>query len=63
LAAEIARTSLASSARSTLDLGLATEIMDIDPTRRRAAARGTRQVYSHSLQRRSNSVACHGNRM
>jgi hypothetical protein len=42
-AAEIDSISLASSARST-DLGVATENIEIDRNRRRAADLGTRQV-------------------
>jgi hypothetical protein len=42
-AAEVDLTSLASSARSMVVLD-ATEIMEIDPIRRRAADLGTRQV-------------------
>ena len=41
----------------------ATEIIEIDRTRRCAAHRGTRQMYPHSAQVRAYSRGCHGNRM
>src|ERR1700733_8608619 len=62
LLAEIELICLANSARSTLTLfGAVTEIPEIDRTRCRAADRGTRHVYPHSVQLRSYSFACHGN--
>ena len=62
LLAEIELICLANSARSTPTLfGAVTEIPEIDRTRCRAADRGTRHVYPHSVQLRSYSFACHGN--
>jgi hypothetical protein len=41
----------------------ATEIIEIDRTRRRAAHLGTRQVQPHSAHVRAYTCGCHGNRM
>jgi len=62
LLAEIALISLDNSPRSMRPLrGAATENPEIAPMRLRAADRGTRQAYPHSVQVRSYSFACHGN--
>jgi hypothetical protein len=61
LAAEADLISRASSPRSMVD-GVATEIIEIDRTRRLAAHLGTRQVEPHSEQVRSYTWGCHGNR-
>jgi hypothetical protein len=42
---------------------VATEIIEIDRARRRAAHLGTRQVQPHSAQVRAYTCGCHGNRM
>jgi hypothetical protein len=62
LAAEADPISRVSSPRSMVD-GVATEIIEIDRTRRLAAHLGTRQVQPHSEQVRSYTRACHGNRI
>jgi hypothetical protein len=41
----------------------ATEIIEIDRTRRCAAHLGARQMEPHSAQVRAYSCGCHGNRM
>jgi hypothetical protein len=41
----------------------ATEIIEIDRTRRCAAHLGTRQVQPHAAQVRAYTCGCHGNRM
>jgi hypothetical protein len=43
--------------------GVATEIIEIDRTRRLAAHLGTRQMQPHSAQVRSYTCGCHGNRI
>jgi hypothetical protein len=62
LAAEAESISRASSPRSIV-VRDATEIIEIDLMRRRAAHFGTRQVQPHSAQVRTYSCGCHGNRM
>jgi hypothetical protein len=61
--AEIAPTSLPSSARSTVRPRGATENMEIDRIRRRAADLGTRHAWPHSMQVLTYSRACPGKRI